>query len=44
MTEALLRAEYNKVCCPDKKNIYQPKDSKTLALPTNKNFKAWYDK
>ena len=47
MTEALLRAECNKVCCSDKKSVYQPKDSKTLALFTNKNRKflqAWYDK
>ena len=47
MIETLLRAECNKVCCSDKKSVYQPKDSKTLALFTNKNRKflqAWYDK
>ena len=35
----------NKVCCSDEKKIYQPRDSKMLALFTNKNHRflqVWY--
>ena len=37
----------NNVCCSDENNFYQPKDSKTLVLFTNKNcqfLQVWYDR
>ena len=37
----------DKVCCVDEKKVYQPRDSKTLAVFTNikrKFLPAWYDK